>query len=488
MTKIFSICLAVLLAGSAVSAINPVFTVEEDGTLELQWESLLSKAEFVGLTLPNGRSVAAVEQNKLIRSLSDFSWMGATTDGGILFVSAKDGFVYGHIALKDEEWSIYSDKEGVVRIASATPLECGTLDTSTTTLKTLEKLAGFVPPESQESLDVARLLSSDKEAYEGLSNFTARTQAERDFVNLAFLNSGQPVRFEVACVRKVDFVSTGNNVDALNYLDGDTTVRQIRQDCGADLVSLDVMSGVSLGSFGPGFDNVYSIIGSASVPNITLWAHEVGHNLGLRHNVENDPDGGPEHGYWWCGPGNTWCNKDIMAYGTSCPTVCPAVALYSNPNVTHQGVSAGMTGVAEAALVATLNAQEIAGYMPKMTQGQCTADTDTMCLLGGRFSVEVGWQTNNLSTGVGRVSDGVADTNQSGRFWFFQEANVELIVKMVDACSFNQNFWVFLAGLTNVGVTVVITDNETGVSKFYYNDLSQAFGPQQDTEAFPCDG
>ena len=44
----------------------------------------------------------------------------------------------------------------------------------------------------------------------------------------------------------------------------------------------------------------------------------------------------------------------------------------------------------------------------------------------------------------------------------------------------------FAGGLTDVGVTMTVTDTETGVEKPYGNPVGTAFQPVQDLEAFAC--
>ena len=80
-------------------------------------------------------------------------------------------------------------------------------------------------------------------------------------------------------------------------------------------------------------------------------------------------------------------------------------------------------------------------------------------------------------------------TEDSGYFWFFAPDNIELQVKVLDACvdPFH-HFWVFAAGLTNVEVTLTVTDTLTHQSKTYTNDLAQTFETILDVEAFAtCD-
>ena len=112
----------------------------------------------------------------------------------------------------------------------------------------------------------------------------------------------------------------------------------------------------------------------------------------------------------------------------------------------------------------------------------CVPDAHTLCLNNNRFRVAASWRKIDGSTGEGT---GVALTSDSGYFWFFNSANIELVLKVLNACPINPpRFWVFAAGLTNVEVTMTVTDTQTGSSKVYTNPLGTAFAPIQDTSAF----
>jgi hypothetical protein len=75
-------------------------------------------------------------------------------------------------------------------------------------------------------------------------------------------------------------------------------------------------------------------------------------------------------------------------------------------------------------------------------------------------------------------------TTDTGYFWFFSNGNVEMVVKVVDGRAFNNKFWVFAGGLTNVDVTLTVTDTETGTVNTYRNLANTAFQPIQDTAGF----
>ena len=62
--------------------------------------------------------------------------------------------------------------------------------------------------------------------------------------------------------------------------------------------------------------------------------------------------------------------------------------------------------------------------------------------------------------GAVRNASAVQLTPQSGYFWFFDPDNVEVTVKVVDGRSVNGHFWVFVAGMSDVGYTVGVTVTE----------------------------
>ncbi len=111
----------------------------------------------------------------------------------------------------------------------------------------------------------------------------------------------------------------------------------------------------------------------------------------------------------------------------------------------------------------------------------CAPSATALCL-NGRFQVTATWQA--ASQGTGGQGMAAPLTASTGYFWFFDESNVEVIVKVLDGCESNGNYWVFAAGLTNVGVTLTVTDGQTQLVQTYTNDDGVAFQPIQDTSAF----
>lgn len=115
------------------------------------------------------------------------------------------------------------------------------------------------------------------------------------------------------------------------------------------------------------------------------------------------------------------------------------------------------------------------------TIGTCVEDATTGCLQEGRFEVTTRWATPQATSGDGNFSPLTSDT---GTFWFFDENNVEMVVKVLDACDGFNSFWVFAGGLTNVEVELLVIDRETGFARTYFNPQETAFNPIQDITAF----
>lgn len=140
----------------------------------------------------------------------------------------------------------------------------------------------------------------------------------------------------------------------------------------------------------------------------------------------------------------------------------------------------------EAALFAsgrTADASLLQALPAHKSVGLCGASAQALCL-GGRFAVEVLWSDFDGGSGVGYPHPLTSD---SGAFWFFDQHNLELMVKVLDGAAINGNFWVFYGALSNVEFEITVTDTTTGDVARYQNP-SGRFGSRADIEAFPSGG
>ena len=112
----------------------------------------------------------------------------------------------------------------------------------------------------------------------------------------------------------------------------------------------------------------------------------------------------------------------------------------------------------------------------------CEPTATAPCVAEQRFRVEVSWRDFQGREGVGTAVP--SDADDSALFWFFDEENWEMLVKVINGCGGNDHFWVFAAATTNVEYTVVVTDTVAAVSKTYTNELGTVPMAVADTRAF----
>ncbi len=96
----------------------------------------------------------------------------------------------------------------------------------------------------------------------------------------------------------------------------------------------------------------------------------------------------------------------------------------------------------------------------------CAPTPSSLCLNQGRFRAEVTWRDFQGNKGAGQA---VALTSDTGYFWFFDSANVELVVKILDGRALNQDFWVFFGALSTVEYELKVTDTVSGRTRYYFN-------------------
>ena len=113
--------------------------------------------------------------------------------------------------------------------------------------------------------------------------------------------------------------------------------------------------------------------------------------------------------------------------------------------------------------------------------GGCTQGNEALCLNNNRFQVTATFDAGAAGSGNAHVGTLTSDT---GYLWFFSSSNVEAVIKVLNGCGLNESYWVFAGGLTNVKVTITVTDTLTHLSHQYNNPANTTFEPIQDTGTF----
>ena len=126
---------------------------------------------------------------------------------------------------------------------------------------------------------------------------------------------------------------------------------------------------------------------------------------------------------------------------------------------------------------------EISG-VPDGWRGRCRGGLRYMCLRDRRFELRAHWSNPDVAGDMGNggaVKTGISD--ESGLFWFFDPANVELVVKVLDGRDLNGAHWVFFGALSDVEYWLTVRDAETGAARTYHNPPKEVCG-QSDVQAF----
>lgn len=152
--------------------------------------------------------------------------------------------------------------------------------------------------------------------------------------------------------------------------------------------------------------------------------------------------------------------------------------------VTISALAANAEGTSVAAWLgnATGNSSDHLDVFARRFRSTCIPGGRPLCLgSNGRFALEADWQTPDGNQGPATPAPLADDT---GGFWFFSASNVELLAKVLDGRAVNGNFWVLWGGMTNVGVTLRVTDTLRGSTRTYTNPAGN-FPSMADVDAFP---
>ncbi|MGE5233129.1 MAG: hypothetical protein ACM3OB_03385 [Acidobacteriota bacterium] len=123
----------------------------------------------------------------------------------------------------------------------------------------------------------------------------------------------------------------------------------------------------------------------------------------------------------------------------------------------------------------------------------CTASPSTLCTdrVPGDYRFETRVHYSSPSRGLDgdghAVSLDLVGMNQGGAFWFFAAGNPEMLIKVLDGCTLNDHYWIFMAATTDVGFTVTVRDSVTGGIVSHANPDRTAAIPVQATSALPCE-
>lgn len=240
---------------------------------------------------------------------------------------------------------------------------------------------GEVPfdPPANTVTEITVLIAYTARARDSVADIVAQANLAISRANTAFSRSNVLIRFTLVGTRLVagyDEAAAASYQRVLEDLTNGTTsgpfapVHQQRDSTAADLVALLMtrteycgiawlveQPNASMARFGMSVTTVSCIAGET-------FSHELGHNMGLRHDRYVEPSA-PNTQYNYGHVSQAGGFRTIMAYANRCPT-CARINNFSNPGVSHNGhptgIAAGNPEAADAARKLNETRAGIASY------------------------------------------------------------------------------------------------------------------------------
>jgi hypothetical protein len=209
------------------------------------------------------------------------------------------------------------------------------------------------------------LIGYTPKAKAAVTDITATMNLAVSMANSAFTRSKVPLQFKLVGTR---YLSTFDETKVASYdqvltdLTNNTTpfnaLHSARNTLKADLVSVFInrkeYCGIAWGLYNP--TTAYAKYGMSVVTvgcvSGQTFAHETGHNMGLRHDRYVEP-AAPATAYNYGYVDTVGKFRDIMSYANKCTAAgitCTRIPYFSNPTVTYNGrptgIAVGTTGAA----------------------------------------------------------------------------------------------------------------------------------------------
>lgn len=308
--------------------------------------------------------------DRIDQTSGGFVWVGHIPDVAMSTVTLaiEDGAIYGSVLTPAATFVIRSAGNGLHLVAqidqSAFRPEAdarevdappgGRAELADTSLPAGDDSAAFI--------DVMVLYTpAAATAAGGVSAMNALIANAISLTNTAYGNSNVTQRVRLAFSGPVAYTESGDiETDLDNITNGTgglSTVAALRNTYAADMVSLmtntpgSLFCGIAwhMSSVSSGFESfAYSVVEQSCAVGSLAFPHELGHNMGLRHDWYVDNHTTPysyAHGHVNIGASSSTRWRTIMSYSDKCTdqgVFCTRIPYWSNPSLSYMGSPLGV--------------------------------------------------------------------------------------------------------------------------------------------------
>jgi hypothetical protein len=332
-------------------------------------------APRVELQLFNDVKVTAIAQDSETDHPGKFAFAGPLESGvGEAVVISHGGNVLANVRANGKLFQIRPGENGVHFVLEvnekAFPQEGEPTAAATRVFNPLKKIrqifrAGQVTEgdpsgDTDDGSVIDVMLAYTKATADASSDIEGEMQLAMYETNLSYKNSGIKQRVKLVHAVEVNYAETGDTVLDRNRLriknDGFLdNLHALRDEYRADVVALWTETGdwcgyaYIMGTVNASFeDHAFSVTQRSCALSKYSFAHEMGHNMGARHDryVDNTDDSPYKYNHCITHPGTATTGwRTMMAYGDACDDAgksCPRIAYWSNPDKTYNGVAMGV--------------------------------------------------------------------------------------------------------------------------------------------------
>lgn len=321
-------------------------------------KSIENGVTHLSIIVPDNRELILVRELLERRAKGEVAWFGVVKDepDSEVTLTLKHGIVIGRVRVGTDVYELMSTPNKQLTVELLDNNAFPELDADFVVVEEEQQdstpiLNNIAASEAMTIIDLLIVYSNDALADAGsTAQMEAIAQAAVDASNNAFINSDMTLRYRLVHTQHVNYDTAGNTTDDLYWVDSDPEVADLRNQYGADMVSVIVDTPGSCGTgyvqrnpgsgFAPWAFQATDI--DCAVGNLT-FGHEHGHNLGMEHNPENSSATSSTASFPWSFA--HYVNgsyRTMMSYSAQCPNGCPRAQQISNPDIIYNGVASGI--------------------------------------------------------------------------------------------------------------------------------------------------